>query len=301
MHGSLQKWFLLPLLFALFITPFPAAAQGGIALDNLTVQLWPEFDQPSMLVIYDFTLAGNASLPVEVTLRFPGDANIIAVAYAEAGSLLNAPYQGPTPAGEWQTLTITIDTQTSYHIEYYAPLSTEDDRRNYTYVWKGDYPVNSLDVSLKVPVDATDVTTNPPMTDTSPSGSDQQFLAWSTSDLGGGEETNIQVAYTKTSDQLSVTNQPLETGAVDESTQGRISINNYLPYILGGLGILLILSGALYFWQSSKGRSTTPRMRHRSQDADSNGEEVYCHQCGKRAQPNDRFCRTCGTRLRKET
>jgi len=300
MHGSLQKWFLVPLLFALLTISFPATAQGDITLDNLTVQLWPEFDQPSMLVIYDFTLAGNSSLPVEITLRFPADADIIAVAYAEAGGFLNAPYQGPTAAGEWQTLTVIVDTETSYHIEYYTPLSTEDDRRSYTYIWKGDYPVNSFDVNLKLPIDATDVTTDPPMTQASPAGSDQQFLAWSTNSLSAGEEANIQVAYTKTSNQLSVTNQPLETGTVDESTQGRVSFNNYLPYILGGLGILLILSGGLYFWQSSKGRAT-PRKRHRTQDTDSIGEEVYCHQCGKRAQPNDRFCRTCGTRLRKET
>ena len=53
MHGSLQKWLLLPLLFSLLIIPFPASAQGQITLDNVTVQLWPEFDQPSMLVIYD--------------------------------------------------------------------------------------------------------------------------------------------------------------------------------------------------------------------------------------------------------
>jgi hypothetical protein len=300
MHGSLQKWLMLPLLFSLLIIPFPAGAQGQVSLDNVTVQLWPEFDQPSMLVIYDFSLPAGTSLPVDVTLHVPADANIIAVAYADSGGLLNAQHQAPFIDGDWQVLTITVDQQTSYHIEYYAPLTTADTKRTYDYLWAGDYAVKTFDVSLRVPVDTTDVTTNPTMKDTTPTGSNQKILTWSTSDLKVDEQVPINLSYTKTSDRLSASDQPLETGIVDESTQGRVSLNNYLPYILGGLGILLIVVGGVYFWQSSKGRPEA-RKRHRSQDEDPGGEAVYCHQCGKRAQANDRFCRTCGTRLRKET
>lgn len=299
MHGSLHKWFLFPLLFALLITPFPASAQQGIAFNNFTVQLWPEFDQPSMLVIYDFSLAEGTPLPVDVTLRIPANANIIAVAYADSGGLLNAPYQEPVSVGDWQTLTLIVDTQTTYHIEYYAPLTTANTQRNYAYLWPGDYAVNTLDVSVKVPVDTTEITTDPPMTDVTPTGSAQRFLAWATRDLNAGDQVAIQLTYTKTSDRLSVSDQPLETGIVDENTRGRISLNNYLPYILGGLGVLLILVGGVYFWQTSKGKPA-PRRRHRSRENDSDAEEVYCHQCGKRAQANDRFCRTCGTRMRRD-
>jgi hypothetical protein len=127
----------------------------------------------------------------------------------------------------------------------------------------------------------------------------QTLLEWGTSNLEAGEQLPIRVSYTKTSDRLTVSDQPLETGEVDENTQGRVSLNNYLPYILGGLGILLILGGGLYFWQTGKGRPS-PRKRHRSRDEESDGEDVYCHQCGNRAQAGDRFCRVCGTRLRIE-
>lgn len=125
------------------------------------------------------------------------------------------------------------------------------------------------------------------------------LLEWGTSDLEAGDELPIQITYTKTSDRLGVSDQPLETGEVDENTQGRVSLTNYLPYILGVLGALLILVGGLYFWQSSKGKPG-PRRRHRSRNEEAVGGDVYCHQCGKRAQSGDRFCRTCGTRLRKE-
>jgi hypothetical protein len=160
--------------------------------------------------------------------------------------------------------------------------------------------VGNFNVSVKVPVDTTEYTTDPQMRETTSADNGHTFLEWGTSNLQAGEQLPIRLTYTKTSDRLSVSDQPLETGIVDESTQGRISLSNYLPYILAGLGILLILTGGLYFWQTSKGRPG-PRLRHRVRETEAVGTEIYCHQCGKRAQPADRFCRTCGTRLRKET
>lgn len=300
MQGSFHKWLFLPLLLTLLLVPAHANAQEGIALETLAVQLWPEFDQPSMLVIYDFTLAEGASLPTDINLRIPNEATLIAVAYAPSGNLLNVPYEEPAEEDGWQVVTIKVDTAAVYHIEYYAPLTQTDAQREYLYLWPGDYAVGNFTVSVKIPIDTTEYTTDPQMKATTPADGGQTTLEWGTSNLEMGEQLPIRLRYTKTSDRLGVSDQPLETGIVDENTTGRISLSNYLPYILGGLGILLILVGGLYFWQASQGKRG-PRQRHQARDEESPGEEIYCHQCGKRAQPADRFCRTCGTRLRKET
>jgi hypothetical protein len=296
MYGSIRKWLFL-LLLVLLIIPFSVVAQEEISLETLTVQLWPEFDQPAMLVIYDFTLPEDTSLPVEISLRIPLDATLIAVAYAPDDNLLNLPYQDPYEENGWQIVTIQADTQAIYHIEYYAPLTRSDTQREYLYLWPGDYAVETFNVSFKPPVDTTEITTDPQMSSATTEGSALSLLEWGTSNLAADEELPIRIAYTKTSDRLGVSDQPLETGIVDESTQGRVSLSNYLPYILGGLGAMLILVAGLYFWQTGKGKPA-PRKRHRSRDEQSEDGEVYCHQCGKRAQSGDRFCRTCGTRLR---
>lgn len=296
MYGSIRKWLFL-LLFALLIIPFPAAAQEEITLETLTVQLWPEFDQPAMLVIYDFTLPEDTSLPVDLSLRIPQDATLIAVAYAPADSLLNLPYQDPYEEDGWQVVTLQADTRAIYHIEYYAPLTRSNTQREYLFLWPGDYAVETFNVSVRPPVDTTEIITDPQMRSAASEGSALSLLEWGTSNLAADEELPIRIAYTKTSDRLGVSDLPLETGNVDETTQGRVSLSNYLPYMLGGLGALLILVAGLYFWQSSKGKPA-PRKRHRSRDEETQAGEVYCHQCGKRAQSGDRFCRTCGTRLR---
>ena len=303
MHGSFHKWLFLPLLLTLLIFPLPVEAQDGIELETLTVQLLPEFDQPAMLVILNAQLEPTVSLPTEVTFLLPGNVDkpfVVAVgptAQTVTDQNINYAYQ---QNGEWLEVIVTANYP-AIRIEYYdSGLTIQGENRTYTFLWPGNYAVGELKVNLRVPIDTTDVTTDPQMRNVTSADGQNTYLEWGTSNLEAGEQVPIKLIYTKTSDRLSVSDQPLETGTVDENTAGRISLSNYLPYILGGLGILLIVVGGLYFWQASKGKSSR-RQRHHARDEESVGGEVYCHQCGKRAQPADRFCRTCGTRLRKET
>ncbi|MBE9524314.1 MAG: zinc ribbon domain-containing protein, partial [Chloroflexi bacterium] len=83
------------------------------------------------------------------------------------------------------------------------------------------------------------------------------------------------------------------------------SITDCLPWILGALGVALVTGSIWWYWYSSReiapARKTTNRGRRsssitRSQTETSTGH--HCHQCGKRAAKNDRFCRVCGTKLR---
>ncbi|MFZ5820996.1 MAG: zinc ribbon domain-containing protein [Chloroflexota bacterium] len=299
LHIPLRKWFVFSLLLVLLSLPFPASAQGAITLESVTVQLWPEFDQPSMLVIYDVLASQATSLPQELKVRVPADAEVIAVAYEQDGGLFNVPYQDTEVDAGWRQVALTLEAATTYHLEYYAPLTYDGSQRTFDYLWPGDYAVASLAVSVRVPIDTTEMTTDPPMQETTSSGDGQTYLQWGGGALEAGQEVPITVQYVKTSDRLGASNQPLETGTVDENTPGRVSLNNYYPYILGGLGVLLIAGGVIYFWQSSKGKSVQHK-RHRSREAGEGDEQVHCHQCGKRAQSGDRFCRACGTRLRRE-
>jgi hypothetical protein len=85
----------------LFIFPSLAAAQTDITLTSVNVQLWPEYDQPSMLVIYDFELTPETTLPAKVDIRIPKDANITAVAFQDGSDLKNTEFSGPVEDGNW--------------------------------------------------------------------------------------------------------------------------------------------------------------------------------------------------------
>jgi len=296
----MRKRVSLILLILLFASPSFASAQGGIVLENLHIQLLPEYDRASMLVIYDFDLAGVSTVPDAFTFRIPAEANLFAVAFRdETGKLFDAPHSAPVVEGDWQTISITTNGETVFRIEYYELMSVTDITRIYTFLWPGDFAVNQFSLFLAEPLDVTKLTTDPQLERTQRNDG----LPGYGKDFGkmeAGSQFILQLQYDKTSDALIEPPQELQPASpLDENTTGRISINNYLPYIIGALGIALIVGGGMYYWQAGRRRTVRPRRRRHAR-LEQEGGELYCHQCGTRAKPGDRFCRVCGSRLRQE-
>src|ERR1700690_2042193 len=103
---SMRRWFALLFILGISALPFSAYAQSAISFSTLQVELRPEYDQPSMLLIYDFQLADGVSLPVDVTFRIPKDGNLVAVASLSNGQYLDADFNGPTSDNDWQIIKV---------------------------------------------------------------------------------------------------------------------------------------------------------------------------------------------------
>jgi len=293
-------------LLVILILPAGAQAQGGVKLEFLSIELWSEFDQPSMLVIHEFVVASDIPLPVEVKWRFPNEGNLVAVAYEDNGVLLNTPFESSAEQGDWQTITLNIDTYNTYHIEYYEPLVRTEVKRSFTYKWFGDYSIGELRLSVNLPADSVNVQTTPALTrfEAVP-GRNQMIGGDVQSDLKMGRAYQFVLNYERNSDELTDPNQVNQVNPSEplgSQTEGRVSVNN-LPWIIGGIGIALIGFGLFFYWRSTRADSgSSKRARKRRQPSESQGDSqpVYCHECGTRANASDRFCRTCGSRLRLE-
>lgn len=298
----MRKLTLLVILAAFFIFPVVASAQSNVTLASVDVQLWPEYDQPSMLVIVDFLVDPDVSLPVELTFRIPNDANLIAVAVQSGdGNFLNTEFGGPLAERDWQVFTMPVSQKTHYRFEYYQPLSFNGSQRMFSYLWDNGYAVDAFQVSVLEPTSVVSLVTVPAYVSNEFINGFRYYDSEVVS-LAVGESYALNLQYEKSSDALAVPPQGLQPVApVDNTTPGRVSFNNSLPYLIGGLGVILILGGIVYYLQA--GRSSSRQTRRRSRvrvEAESSGVDAYCPQCGTRAKPGDRFCRTCGARLRQQ-
>jgi hypothetical protein len=295
------------------ILPSGVGAQGETKLDSININLWSEFDQPSMLVIYEFTVSQDTPLPAEVILRFPKDSNLFAVAEAKDGKWINKAPVAPPAEGEgwqtsWQTITIRAESYQPHRMEYYQPLKLDGNNRQFKFHWFGDYYVKAFTVNFLVPGDSTELVTSPSAEDTKIS-EDGSLISGSVTknDLKIMNSFKFELSYQRTSTALinpldESTTQVEPVAPIGEDTPGRVSITN-LPWIIGGFGLALIGIALFTYWRSTQAQpnENQPRRRHRQKVGEPSEEgQAYCHECGARALAGDRFCRTCGSRLRVE-
>lgn len=288
--------------------PFNVTAQNEPEMDSVMVDLWPEFDRPSMLVIFHLTVSPQTKLPLQVELRIPTDAgapHAVAVKQPD-GSLITVPYTLKAE-GEW-TRVIFQATTPDVQLEYYDPnLVMDEADRTYVYTWPGDYPVGSFGIEVQRPAGAEGMQIKPGMVGARQGSDGLTYYSMNVGSLSKGQEFEITITYTKTNDELSINSMPVEPSApLEGSTPVSASLTSLLPWIIGILGLTLIVGGGIWYWQSGRQKTqpTKPRRSrkktpaHPVTDDNSGTGFTYCAQCGKRASAGDRFCRACGTPLK---
>lgn len=304
---GLGKRITFTILAILSIFVLAVQAQEAVRFESLTIDLWPEYDRPDMLVIYKGELSPEVSLPVEVTLRIPvesGGPAVVAVGL-DASSVADAVFDTQV-MGEWMEVSF-IATTPAIQFEYYDPGLVKDGaQRSFDYIWPGDYGVDTLTLQVQQPLGASNFVVSPPM---GRMVQDQVGFTYDIIEVGeldAGSTFDLGVRYEKESDSLSVQSLQIEPSAtITPGNSNLFSLDQPWVWLLIVLGVVLIGGGGYWYWRT--GQQETPPQARRQRRSSANhqaevpeGKAVYCHQCGKRAQPGDHFCRTCGTRLRTE-
>lgn len=302
----MKKWILTPLLTILLLfLPFSGFAQQTPRLSSLKISLWPEYDHPDMLVIYTFTLSENTQLPANLTLRIPaaaGEPHAVAVGPA-LGQVGDTPYSRQD-LGEWADISF-IATMPAVQFEYYDPaLLKEGEFRNYVYNWPGDYAVDSMTIEVQTPMNASNMRLTPNLGDGVLGSEGLVYFISQLGSLNAGQTFQISLDYQKDNDILTAQRLSVQPSQpISQATSGRLSLGGPLPWMLGLLGLALIIGGGVWYWQSGQRTPLEPKRKTRGRSVSKSepkpavGGDIYCSQCGKRASSNNRFCRSCGTKI----
>jgi hypothetical protein len=292
---------LLIILTALLL-PQTGRAQDEIHLGLLRVDLWPEFDRPEMLVIYNLTLAPDV-IPAALTFRIPKEVGLpykVAV-WAEDGNLYEIEYAFQA-GSEWGEVTFQVDNP-NFQLEYYDPrLVQQGPNRTFTYTWPGDYAIITASIVVQQPADASQMEFTPGENVTSFTGvvDDLTYYTLPLGTLAKDQVFDFSLSYQKSSPILTREKQQVHpAGDLPRSIWSR-----GLPWAIGVLAMLVIAAGVLIYWRAGQPEAGEKKRKRRKAAAQASGEAavddsgVYCHRCGRRGALNDVFCRSCGTKLR---
>ena len=286
-----------------------AVAQDTPELASLSIALWPEFDQPEMLVIYQGALASETPLPAALELRIPARVGRpTAMAFlSEAGERLNQQY---TTRVEGEDLVVSFElTNAGFQLEYYdeLPVSAEG-QREYAFAYTADYPIAALSVEFQVPPTAQGLVVEP---EAGASGAGTDGLLYHRIDVGAveaGETVGWTFRYDKDDDALTnpassqpsqLATQPAVPGGPDGDGGGDSSA--VLTFVVAFVALLAV--GGTAFWL---GRSTRPAAAEthsgRSRPGSSGRRQAlgtaYCYKCGAELRSDADFCHKCGAPVR---
>ncbi len=292
----------------LHVAAFPARAQTPPTIAEFQVALWPEYDNPSMLVIYRVRLDPATELPAVAELPIPASVgDPLAVAMTDSsGNLVNAQYTRGV-SGEWGLISVTTESL-QLQVEYYSPLVFDGQLRRFTYSYPGASNVVSMSYEVQAPIGAEEMTITPaPESQTV----GQDGLTYYSADLGidsGTSGTEIDITYVKTSTDLTADLLSLPPGSPDSTQGGTPDLRQFIPWVLLAFGVILVAAGGAWYLRLTRASPAAGRRRRRPsrpasrsdlERGEMDASPVFCHNCGRRAAASDRFCRSCGVPLRQ--
>lgn len=296
---------------ALTLAPLPARAQGARpVIEEMQVDLWPEYDRPSTLVMYRFRLRSGTDLSVPVEIPIPASAGEPhAVAWSNPQNSLFVADFTRRVEGDRAVVSARLGS-TEGQLEFYSNIAFDGRKRTFRFEWPGGVAVGSLSFQVQQPTGASafHVTPQP-----SQQWMGEDGFSYVRVDLGPQDAAatpGVEVTYEKDSNALSAPEKPpappveLPAPSTAPAPAGAASGSSSSPSLLYAIGGLLMGVGASWLvWSSlssrSRARPTAPARRAKVTAKETRA--IYCHQCGNKEDPSASFCTECGTELLKSS
>lgn len=263
---------------------------GPPRLTSLNVEIWPEYDDPRVLVIYAGRMEPSVSIPADFTLVIPREAQVHMAGYVDAdGVHRQLPFETRPRDDGLSEIYYPLPTPDFYVEFYYEAFPAGEERRfSYPLVPPGD--VEKLTVSVQQPLRAEGFLVSP---FTLRVVDDDKGFLYHVIEMDtvvtAGAPMPIAVSYRKQDQDPSIAAAP--AGAGPPASGGKFMTN-----ALALVAVLLVGAAAFALFVTSDRRDTDDylaEIRHRAR-GQGHGPGRYCPECGEPTAPTDRYCGSCG-------
>ena len=238
------------------------AIESGKAINDLTigrmrVAIWPEYDDPSVLVIYDGRFEDASSYPIKTSFLVPKGAVISdACSLSYEGQHFCQLYKSVN-RGAYDEVSLLLPYPNFYLSFHSFGFDIAAEQREFDYHIKANHPITAMEVDIQQPLRSTAFNISPAenATNSLEKGTISKVkgfnhFAYQLNDISEGQESVFKINYIKDDPKPSVDikyasmSGPQVWGSPYE-TQKKIKSMVYILFGSGLLGVMLI---AWYIW-----------------------------------------------------
>lgn len=295
-----------------------------LTMARLRLSIWPEYDDPRVLVMLRGELTPRQAFPARIVLPIPKGAEIIGAGMiSDQEELLLHPHK-VVPGEAQDSLELQLPVPRFFVEFYYAPFPGTDSARRFAYAAPTTYPITVFEVDIQQPLQATGFVVEPAPMERSTDDKGFTYHQFVAHNVDPGQNLTYTIAYTKASNTPSV---PKQTPAPQPSTAAKpppapTTSPRVISLALLGGAVLLFVGWA---WLTRASRAQTPvpttsapagsltetflaLIQAEEQPADTVPQSAgptpeppvhFCTQCGRKLAPEDRFCAGCGKAIQR--
>ncbi len=277
----------------------PAFAEDTTRIATLEISVWPEYDQPGVLVQYQGQIASadKSGATREISFLVPKGAGVGAACGMKSDGSHTSETWKESDAGDGFTSVTYKLSEPQFHVEfYYNPLvGSPDKTMDFTY--KAASPVDDLYLDIQHPLKATNFVLTPETKDSHTDKDGFTYHVYNQKQVAAGQTVSSKISYTKTDPNPSVSGQKsTPTSATNPETTGGIN-----PNLIVVLAVLAAAAGLIAYFAFIRREqpqfAVIPLSESRGAGRISRGG--FCTECGNAMEPEDRFCAKCGKERRE--
>lgn len=307
-RGVVAIWRLLAsvaLAMALLVAAPAGAAPEQPAAKRMKVSVWPEYDEPRVLVIYEGEFADGGSFPRKVSFRLPAGAEVSQVCALKPGGEHLCQLYEIARDENGSTLTYELPIPTFFLEFYYNPVEGAGER-SIPYEFTPLSAVDSLQIEVQQPARATDFALDPPTSSVQSDGVGLKYFLYDFGRAAAGVPVKVGIRYAKP-DANPSTEKRLPAPAAGAGGDGSFAV----VWVVIGVGVVavgIIVGYSLYSRRPTRpryerahggGRPLAPSQVPASSRGKPKGGIRFCSTCGDSVGPGARFCASCGEPVRR--
>ncbi len=276
-------------------SPSPAVdAPSTLRLTRLALALWPEYDDPRVLLIMRGEVSPDATFPLKLSLPLPRGGDLIGAGIVSPQNAMLLQPHTIVPGTSQDTLELTISSGRFFVELYYDPLVREEDSKRFQFVFEAPYAIDMLTMDIQQPYTAMDFTTEPTAMRQDVDSQGGRHFRFTYQQVARGTRKAFTVRYRKTTDEPSVVKQRPTSGVTASPTHPK----NPTVLAFGILaGVVVLYTGGALVWGRRRSRQAPVALQQQPPIDMPHVHMNYCSHCGRQLQPVFLFCPGCGQSL----